>query len=119
MLNNTNQILTEDQTCPAIGYQSASICVPVTITPFAHAGATETRCCGVPVVTPGKNTCGGIKGGTCSFTISQDICVAVPVDFGATASVGDTYVVCNGASAEDICTECGRDYLLNEKSSEA
>lgn len=32
--------------------------------------------------------------------------MAVPVEFGAVASVGDTYVNCNGASASDICTDC-------------
>jgi hypothetical protein len=96
----------EAQTCPAVGYQSASICVPVTVTPFANAEATTTKCCGGPVVTLGKNTCGGTKNGTCLFTISQDICISVPVSFGAIAEVGDTYVTCNGASADDICTDC-------------
>ncbi|MEG0830640.1 MAG: hypothetical protein RSD88_08665 [Anaerovoracaceae bacterium] len=99
---------TIDQTCPAVGYQSASICVPVTVTPFAKTGLTCTKCCGNPVVTSGKNTCGGIKNGTCAFTISQDICVAVPVDFGATAEVGDTFVSCNGADADDICANCDK-----------
>lgn len=106
MLNDVMQTVEEDQTCPAVGYQSASICVPVTVTPFANAGATVTKCCGDPVVTPGRETCGGLKNGTCSFTISQEICVAVPVAFGATASVGETYVACNGVSASDICTDC-------------
>jgi hypothetical protein len=96
----------EVQTCPAVGYQSASICVPVTVTPFANAEATTTKCCGGPVITMGKNTCGGTKNGTCLFTISQDVCISVPVSFGATAQVGDTYVTCNGASADDICTDC-------------
>ncbi|MEG2002786.1 MAG: hypothetical protein RR107_06820, partial [Clostridia bacterium] len=90
---------------PAVGYQSASICVPVTVTPFATTGATRTKCCGNPVVTSGKNTCGGIKNGACSFTISQDICVAVPVSFGAAAVVGDTFVNCNGASVQE-CEKC-------------
>lgn len=45
--------------------------------------------------------------GYCVFTISQDICVAVPVEFGAVASVGDSYISCNGASDQDICTGCG------------
>lgn len=36
--------VTGAQTCPAIGYQSASICVPVTVTPFAQTGATVTKC---------------------------------------------------------------------------
>ena len=35
---------TEDAACPAVGYQSASICVPVTVTPFAHARTTTTKC---------------------------------------------------------------------------
>lgn len=45
--------------------------------------------------------------GYCVFTISQDICVAVPVEFGAVASVGDSYISCNGASDQDICIGCG------------
>ena len=107
MLQNINpNALEETQTCPTVGYQSASICVPVTVTPFAQTGATVTKCCGNPVVTPGRETCSGMKNGSCFFTISQDICVAVPVAFGAVATVGDTFVNCNGASADDICTSC-------------
>ena len=102
-----NEVKEIDQTCPAIGYQSASICVPVTVTPFAKAGTTITKCCGNAVVTPGKVPCEGIKNGACSFTISQDICVAVPVEFGAVATVGETFVNCNDASSDDICTNCG------------
>lgn len=30
----------ENQTCPTVGYQAASICVPVTVTPYANASAT-------------------------------------------------------------------------------
>ncbi|MEG1612757.1 MAG: hypothetical protein RR357_01185 [Clostridia bacterium] len=104
--NNKDNVVGEDQTCPTVGYQSASICVPVTVTPFAKTGATSTKCCGMPIVISGRNTCGGVKNGTCFFTISQDICVAVPVVFGAVASVGDTFVSCNGASSDDICSNC-------------
>ena len=98
-------VLNEIQTCPAVGYQTASVCVPVTVTPFAQTGHAVTRCCGEPVVMQG-NTCAGARNGSCVFTISQDICVAVPVSFGATATVGEAYVSCNAASAEDICTTC-------------
>ena len=106
MVNLNSEVLNESQTCPAVGYQSASICVPVTVTPFAQTGATITKCCGNPVVTPGREVCGGVKNGSCFFTITQDICVAVPVEFGAVATVGDSYVNCNGASQDDICTGC-------------
>ena len=109
MQDKEMQAMPEDQGCPAVGYQSASICVPVTVTPFAHTGAPYTKCCGNPVVTAGESSCGGAKNGTCSFTICQKICVAVPVQFGATTTVGDTYVACNGASAHEDCVCCNKD----------
>ena len=105
-VNATAYAETTDATCPAIGYQKVGVCVPVTVTPFAHTGATITKCCGDPSVVSGDTPCAGKKNGVCTFTISQTICVEVPVDFGATATVGDTYVDCLGASADDICTNC-------------
>ncbi|MDY3014147.1 MAG: hypothetical protein SOR61_02940 [Evtepia sp.] len=105
MLDQTIQPA-EDQTCPSVGYQSASICVPITVTPFARTGATITKCCGDAVVTPGRVVCEGTKNGSCSFTISQDICVAVPVVFGATATEGEAYVACGSATSEDVCSDC-------------
>jgi hypothetical protein len=107
---------TQPQTCPAVGYQSASICVPVTVTPFAQAQPTVTKCCGSPTVTAGLTPCTGTKNGTCLFTISQDVCVSVPVAFGASAVVGDAYVTCNGASADDICTACSASVSTPEES---
>ena len=97
---DVNTTINETPTCPAVGYQSASICVPVTVTPFAQTGTTTTKCCGSPVVTSGRKVCNGVRNGSCVFTISQDICVAVPVEFGS-------YTSCNGASDQDICTGCG------------
>ena len=99
-----------DGTCPAVGYQKISICVPVTVTPFAKTGNTKTKCCGEAVVVPGEKPCGGKKNGVCVFTISQTICVEVPVEFGAISEVGDTYVDCLATSAEDICMNCGEDF---------
>lgn len=95
-----------EETCPAVGYQRVSVCVPVSVSPFARTGKTVTKCCGEPVVVAGETPCFGKKNGVCSFTISQTICVEVPVNFGATATVGDTYVDCLGVSTDDICTGC-------------
>lgn len=95
-----------NKSCPAVGYQKVNVCVPVTVTPFANAGATTTKCCCEPVVTPGDVSCPGEVNGVCTFTISQTVCVEVPVSFGAMAKVGDTYVDCLEASAYDICTYC-------------
>ena len=81
-------LATENVTCPAVGYQAATVCVPVSVEPYAKAGVTLTKCCGNATVVPGRQVCGGIKNGISSFTISQNICVAVPVEFGANATVG-------------------------------
>ena len=51
----------ENQTCPTTGYQAATVCVPVTVTPFVNAGATVTKCCGEAVVVPGRQICSGIR----------------------------------------------------------
>lgn len=87
----------------------------MTVISFAQAGITTTKCCGDPVVTPGREVCGGVKNGSCFFTIIQDICVAAPVEFGAVATVGDSYINCNGASEQDICTDCGKASPLTER----
>lgn len=96
------------QTCPAMGYQELSVCVPVTVTPFAKTGKTKTTCCGSAVV-DADDICPGTENGSCTFTITQDICVSVPVTFGAHASAGNPFVNCGDASAEDICKDCDKD----------
>ena len=95
-----------DQTCPAVGYQRIGLCVPVTVTPFVHPKATKTKCCGNPKIKSGEMPCIGKKNGVCTFTISQTICIEVPVEFGATTTVDDIFVDCLGASADDICSNC-------------
>lgn len=97
---------TMDKACPAVGYQKVRVSVPVTIIPFAHTGTTKIKCCGHPIVTAEDPSCTGKKNGRCSFTISQTICEEIPVEFGATTTVGDTYVDCLTASAYDICEHC-------------
>lgn len=109
LFNNLNDEIS--QSCPAVGYQKVDVCVPVTVTPFANAGTTFTKCCGAPRVTPGIAPCAGEKNAACTFTLSQTVCVEVPVEFGAVANVGDTYVDCLGASSEDICINCSDEVI--------
>jgi len=93
-------------TCSTTGYQTASVCVPVTVIPFANVGEAITKCCGTPVVTMGKNSCEGPRNRTCVFTITQEICVEVPVEIGAVADTGEVNVACIAVSSEDICNGC-------------
>ena len=62
----------ENQTCPTVADQLSSVCVPVTVTPFARTGVTVTKWCKKPTVTAGRYICDGIKKGQCVFTVSQD-----------------------------------------------
>ncbi len=102
---NNNVVLDENETCPATGYQSVSVCVPVEVKPYAKTGKTVTKCCGKPKVSSGSETCPGEKNSPCFFTVSQVLVIAVPVEFGADAKVGDTYINCLGASTSDACPE--------------
>lgn len=104
--NNITNLQQVDTTCPATGYQSVAVCVPVTVTPFARIETTTTHCCGDPVVTPNATVCPGTINGSCRFTITQNLCVEIPVEFGATATVGSPSVQCGNATAEDICSAC-------------
>lgn len=90
--------------CPVVGYQRSTVCVPVTVTPFARVGTPVANCCGEPVVKAG-DVCPQ-NGGVCRFTISQQICVAVPVEFGARAVAGTPSVQCGEASHTNLCTDC-------------
>lgn len=89
--------------CMKTGYQTASVCVPVTVTPFARVKDPITSCRGGLKIRPGICACPGVVNGSCSFTMSQEICVAVPVEFGANTQVGDQKVACGVASSETCC----------------
>lgn len=91
-----------DTTYPAVGYQSLSVCIHITVTSHANTLGTSAACCKGPVADGGETSCAGKKGGSCTLTVSQKICVAVPAKFSATALPGDTYVDWLDASGEDI-----------------
>jgi hypothetical protein len=94
-------------TCEAAAYQPLSVSVPVTVRPFVNKGSPTTYCCGEPIVDLVSAECEEIDEGACSFVITQKLCVKVPITFGATASVGSTFVQCGQATNEDVCTGCG------------
>ena len=41
-----NTPVPQEQTCPTYAYQASTVCVPITVTPFARTGDTVTKCCG-------------------------------------------------------------------------
>ena len=88
------------QTCPAIGSQEATVCLPISVSPYAVTGPAMIECCGAAKITNSCNRCPGKTNANCEFTISQKIRVEIPVEFGATVNVGETYVDCGCAKVE-------------------
>lgn len=87
--------------CHNVFYQTDLISVPVKVTPFAKAGPVKTVCCGSPIITTGECT-QGTTGKVCEFTITQKICVKLPLAFGASVFIDHARVQCGGISE----TEC-------------
>lgn len=94
-----------DVTCTVDAYQRVCVTAHVTVTPTAKCG-TPTVTCLTPVriVTGGTPPCPGgtlSPTGTCSFTIAQELCVKVPVSFGAKTDceTGSAYCFPPSASA--------------------
>ncbi len=91
-----------EERCDTKASQTATVCVPVTITPFAKVGAICTECCGKPEVSNKHGHCKGVENGNCKFTISQKIRVEIPVEFGANTTVGGTFVECENMKPCDV-----------------
>lgn len=87
--------------CSNAFYQTDLISVPIKVAPYAKAGPCSTVCCGSPIITVG-NDCQGEAGRTCEFTITQKICVKLPLRFGAAVKVEHARIQCGGLSE----TEC-------------
>ena len=87
--------------CESTFYQTETVCVPVTVTPFATSKTAMARCCGNPVVKKQDKCPMGSK--SCTFTITQPLCIEISVEFGADIDTGDVTVVC-GEVSESGCS---------------
>lgn len=91
--------------CESTFFQNETVCVPVTVTPFATPGTAKATCCGSPVIDPDGRCTGTRK--SCSFTITQRLCIEIPIAFGAVIETGSAVVQC-GDVTETPC-DCSDD----------
>lgn len=84
--------------CESTFFQKETVCVPVTVTPFATSKNATARCCGNPVVTKQDSCPRGEK--TCTFTVTQPLCIEVSIEFGADIDTGEASVICGDISKE-------------------
>jgi hypothetical protein len=87
-------------------YQIDPFSAPITVTPFTLSGEPAVFCRGEPVLASENCSCNEAAEGTCTLTIMQNLCVYVPIEFGASAKIGDLTVECKNISAEKNCTGC-------------
>lgn len=87
--------------CSKINYQYADIGVPVKVTPYAKVGRIKTECVGEPTVQCGDN-CSKRKDG-CEVFISQNICVRIPIEYGAATRVGEPVINCGKCGSQGGC----------------
>ncbi len=94
------------ESCTAFTYQSAAVSVPVTVRPKVSTGNINTFCCGEPSISPSpyKIICNS-KAGNCSFILTQNICVEIPIEFSAEACTGYPYIECGEVTSKK-CENC-------------
>ncbi len=78
--------------CPAIVHDTVCVQADVTISPNVVVGKIQSFCVGRPMI----GACPGTPSPTenCSFTVSQSICVQVPLTFSAVAIAEPSGIVC-------------------------
>ena len=105
-------------TCTSKAYQKAKVSVPIAVKPFSEAGPARTYCNSKPVLKEVRCNdrfhrydfcddtkdfegygCGDKSGEeVCYFIFTQEICIEVPIRFGAVAHADQAWVECREAS---------------------
>ncbi len=99
--------------CNSTFYQKETVCVPVTVTPFATAQNAIARCCGNPIVSRQGSCSGGEK--SCTFTVTQGLCIQLTLEFGADINTGTASVLCGDVSTVGCdCSDMAKESHLDE-----
>ena len=76
--------------CPTVVHENVCVQGIVTILPSVTSGESRSQCLGGPII----GSCPGRLERSCSFTVSQNICVQIPLVFSATATAAPNGLVC-------------------------
>jgi len=93
--NNISKTITalqnEEGLCETTIHEEVCVQATVTITPTVTSGSSTSFCLGNPII----GSCPGTLRENCVFTVSQNICVQIPLSFSATAEAVPNGIVCN------------------------
>jgi len=101
-MNSLNiDISHQDKKCETVASLPMRVSAPVTVAPYIRQLPATISCCGEPTLTP-ISSC---RGGRCSFVITQNLCIEIPIEIGATSKIGNPRTQCFGPSSEDVCND--------------
>lgn len=80
----------EEGLCETAVHENVCVQATVTITPEVTSGPSTSFCLGNPII----GSCEGTLRSSCIFTVSQNICVQIPLTFSATAEAVANGIVC-------------------------
>jgi len=84
--------------CPVTVHETVCVRADVTIAPKVTVGDIKLYCIGTPVI----GMCPGMPTAKCTFTVSQNLCIQVPVTFSAKAIAIPKGIIC-GIPAVGAC----------------
>lgn len=85
--------------CSKIGTQCVDIAACLALTPTASVGTVTVSCQGTPCISCVTEP----DGSRCTVTMTQQICVSVPVRYGVALTTGEPTIAC----ADKNCAGCG------------
>ncbi len=85
--------------CPVTIAETVCVQADITIMPDVVVGDIQSFCAGAAVI----GACPGTLVENCTFSVSQNICVQIPLTFSALAVATPTGIVC-GTPAVGACT---------------
>ena len=91
-------VLQAEDDCPTVVHENVCVQGLVTILPSVTSGESRSHCLGGPII----GVCPGRLEQSCTFTVSQNICVQIPLVFSATATAVPNGLVC-GAQGTGEC----------------
>lgn len=95
-----------EESCPAsgcgkTGIQCVDVAAPMTLTPVATVGEAAVSCQGAPSV-----VCVTDAGGaSCTVTVTQRVCVAVPIRYSVVVAPEDPTIACAAGAESGGCCQ--------------
>ena len=84
--------------CSRIATQCVDISEPLLLSPTTTVGTATVTSQGTPVISCVTNE----EGTACTVTVTQQVCVSVPIRYGVTMTSGEPTIAC-----ADSCIGCG------------